>query len=41
VVKNSTTTQRLECKGSPSLLYSIFRNLIDNTIAYAGEGVEV
>ena len=27
--------------GNKSLLYSIFRNLIDNSIAYAGEGVKV
>ena len=27
--------QRVEVKGDPSLIYSIFRNLIDNAIAYA------
>lgn len=27
--------------GNPSLLYSIFRNLIDNAICYAGEGTRV
>jgi len=27
--------------GNPSLLYSIFRNLTDNTIAYAGEGIHI
>ena len=27
--------------GNPSLLYSIFRNLTDNSIAYGGEGVTV
>lgn len=28
-------------QGSYSLLYSIFRNLIDNSIAYAGEGITI
>ena len=28
-------------KGNNSLLYSIFRNLIDNSIAYAGEGCTI
>lgn len=27
--------------GNPSLLYSIFRNLVDNAVTYAGEGVVV
>lgn len=27
--------------GSRSLLYSIFRNLIENALAYAGEGIEI
>ncbi len=28
-------------RGNPSLLYSVFRNLIDNAIYYAGEGTSV
>ena len=28
-------------KANPMLLYSIFRNLIDNTLAYAGENIKV
>ena len=28
-------------KGSQSLLYSVFRNLTDNAIAYAGEGTSI
>lgn len=28
-------------KGNPSLVYSIFRNLTDNAIAYAGEGTTI
>ena len=30
--------QRIVVKGNRSLLYSVFRNLTDNAIAYAGEG---
>ncbi|MEA4937730.1 MAG: HAMP domain-containing sensor histidine kinase [Paludibacter sp.] len=28
-------------KGNPMLIYSIFRNLMDNTISYAGENVKI
>ena len=28
-------------KGSPSLIYSVFRNLTDNAIAYAGTGTTI
>ena len=28
-------------RGNPSLLYSVFRNLTDNSIAYGGEGVTI
>ena len=38
---NLIENKSLHCIGSPSLLYSIFRNLFDNTIAYAGEGVNI
>jgi len=31
----------LTVKGNTSLLYSIFRNLLDNALAYAGEEVEI
>ena len=40
-VHNKTAGLSLVCKGSESLLYSVFRNMVDNTIAYAGEGIEV
>ena len=33
--------ERLVVKGNRSLLYSIFRNLTDNAIAYAGEGTTI
>ncbi len=32
---------QLILNGSPSLLYSIFRNLTDNSIAYAGNGTQI
>jgi len=31
----------LTVRGNPSLLYSIFRNLMDNALAYAGDHVEI
>lgn len=40
-VHNSTTEQQIICHGNTSLIYSVFRNLIDNTLAYAGERVDV
>ena len=33
--------QGIVVKGNPSLLYSVFRNLTDNAIAYAGEGTTI
>lgn len=33
--------ENLYIKGNPSMLYSIFRNLTDNTIAYAGTNVNI
>ncbi|MDR0575267.1 MAG: histidine kinase [Tannerella sp.] len=40
-VHNRTEALSLWCYGNRSLLYSVFRNLFDNTIAYAGEGVDI
>ena len=40
-VDNKTAALTLVCVGSQSLLYSVFRNLVDNTVAYAGEGVDI
>lgn len=31
----------LQIQGNPSLLYSIFRNLTDNAIAYAGTHIQI
>jgi len=43
--KNISVINELEkniiIPGNPSLLYSIFRNLTDNAIAYAGEGISI
>ena len=35
---NNCLPQGIVIQGNPSLIYSIFRNLIDNAINYAGEG---
>ncbi len=40
-IKNSTENQEIISYGSTSLLYSIFRNLVENTVTYAGEGVDI
>jgi signal transduction histidine kinase len=33
--------RRIEIEGNQSLLYSVFRNLIDNAITYAGENISI
>ena len=38
---NNCLPQDIVIQGNPSLIYSIFRNLIDNAINYAGEGTTV
>lgn len=38
---NNCLPQGIIIKGNPSLIYSIFRNLIDNAINYAGEGTTI
>jgi signal transduction histidine kinase len=40
-VYNRTEGMSLVCVGNQSLLYSIFRNLVDNTVAYAGEWTNI
>ncbi len=46
VEENHVTFRALVCQdvivdGNPSLLYSVFRNLTDNSIAYGGKGVTI
>lgn len=38
---NRTEGMSLVCVGNQSLLYSVFRNLVDNTVAYAGEWTNI
>ena len=38
---NNYLPPHIVIKGNPSLVYSIFRNLIDNAINYAGEGTNI
>lgn len=38
ITVHNTLPEHLYINGDPSLLYSIFRNLFDNAISYAGEG---
>jgi signal transduction histidine kinase len=38
---NNCLPQDIIIQGNPSLIYSIFRNLVDNAINYAGEGTNI
>ena len=38
---NNCLPQNIIIKGNPSLIYSVFRNLIDNAINYAGDGTAI
>jgi len=40
-VIDHTKNLKLPCYGNTSLLYSIFRNLFDNTISYAGNNITI
>ena len=40
-VSTNVTDKSLLCSGNSSLLYSIFRNLLDNTIIYAGTNIHI
>lgn len=37
----NTIPSQLEMEGSPSLVYAIFRNLVENSYKYAGEGAQI
>jgi signal transduction histidine kinase len=41
IISHVTITENLTVQGNYSLLYSIFRNLLDNAISYAGENVTI
>lgn len=41
ITLNNCLPQHIVIKGNPSLIYSIFRNLVDNAINYAGEGTTI
>ena len=38
---NNCLPQHIVIQGNPSLIYSIFRNLVDNAINYAGDGTTI
>lgn len=40
-VNNNLLNKNIEIVGNQSLLYSIFRNLMDNSISYAGENIDI
>lgn len=37
----NTVPENLQMNGSPSLMYAVFRNLVENSYKYAGEGTEI
>lgn len=41
ITANNLIPEELTIQGNSSLLYSIFRNLTDNAIAYAGTGIDI
>jgi len=41
IILKKDISSDIKVYGNPSLLYSIFRNLIDNAISYAGENIEI
>ena len=41
ITVNNLLRENIEVRGNHSLLYSIFRNLMDNSIAYAGNNIQI
>lgn len=41
IIAHNIIPDSLVIHGNPSMIYSIFRNLTDNAIAYAGTGIEI
>lgn len=41
IAVNNLLKENIEVRGNHSLLYSIFRNLMDNSIAYAGNNIQI
>lgn len=41
IIVHNNVRESVEIEGNHTLLYSIFRNLIDNTISYAGENISI
>ena len=41
IILENCVSSKVEIEGNHTLLYSIFRNLIDNTISYAGDNVTI
>ena len=40
-IEENSVPENLHMNGSPSLMYAVFRNLVENSYKYAGEGTEI
>lgn len=41
ITVNNNLKEKIQIRGNHSLIYSIFRNLMDNSIAYAGNNIQI